>query len=753
MKFKLWEKVVLGVIFGVVAIAVFFICAVLFNLLSNSFAWNKYTFVTVFKTSSFWILVSVLEIALTAATGVLLWRVIGKHRELIKDSEGENSHLLTFSEMKKSKDFVITKFSEIGNIEDGVVVRAEKIKSKNDISVVLAKTPTHVEVIGTIGTGKTAGYLNPTIQILIHSKTKPSMILSDPKGELFDTHSQAMLEQGYNVEVIDLKEPYKSTKWNPFNILKTRIDKIKELSIIKANQNGKYVYEQKEFEKRQLQIICQELRDDMYESCRDLASAFCVIQASHDPKWQEGARDLINAIMLALCEDYELEVISQKEFCLANVYNIVINYAVGDCALLKEYLVDSRSKTSKVKGLASAVLSGEGTTLSSYLTNLKDYVIWLSDQSILSLTSENEVDFSTFDNIPSALFIKVPDEKETRHKLVSVLITQIYKELVNKATQNKNSKLTNDYELLRTCYFMLDEFGNLPVIPRLDTIITVSRSRKIFFTLIIQSYSQLENKYGKNTADIIKGNCPIKIFLGTSDERTLNEMVALSGKKKILSLSVNENSEKSGQVGATTGVREISLVTTTELQTLNSKDNFGNAYITYLGHMPFMSKFTPSFKVKEIYGIKDNDKASVRSAELFNEEEHYFDIEQFLEREAALKEIIEKELKQREREKEENFVSQEEYLSSQNAGVATLGKKIEEKVNKLKKLFTEQEFEELKKSNFDEIVNLLDCVIDKFNGNKSEMFELMELKINVSNLLDSLEALEKEEEEEQNVNQ
>ena len=125
--------------------------------------------------------------------------------------------------------------------------------------------------------------------------------------------------------------------------------------------------------------------------------------------------------------------------------------------------------------------------------------------SLCALTSENEIEFGSMGEKPIALFLQIPDEKETRHTLAAMVILQAYKELVYKA---------NTYESLslpRPVYFILDEFGQLPKVQKLEQMITVGRSRNIWLNLVVQSYAQLAKVYDDKSADIIKSNC--KVFV------------------------------------------------------------------------------------------------------------------------------------------------------------------------------------------------------------------------------------------------
>ena len=212
------------------------------------------------------------------------------------------------------------------------------------------------------------------------------------------------------------------------------------------------------------------------------------------------------AIAVAFWEDVFDGYMPREKFNLYNIYRTISEYAKGDCDELRAYFA-TRSPSSKTHGLANTVLVAEDRTLSSYLTDVNQYMTWMADTGISALTSGNEIEFSDFDEMPNALFLKIPDEKENRHKLVTLFMTQMYKALVEKATLNKKQGKADTQELLRNVYFIMDEFGNMPRFHKIDSVVTVGRSRKIWLIPVIQDFNQLDDKYGKDVAGIIKSNC------------------------------------------------------------------------------------------------------------------------------------------------------------------------------------------------------------------------------------------------------
>lgn len=181
-------------------------------------------------------LVWVCLIAVGVAAVAIDIRVRGSRRVLKVNVDLENSHFMTRKEIRRNGGYTFTRLSQLNEVKDGVPIIAEK--HKNDIDIVL-REPIHTLYIGATGTGKTVGCVSPTIEILSRTKTKPSMLITDPKGELYIRHAATLEKAGYNVTVIDLSDVYHSTQWNPFNDIWRKTD---EMSQTVEQRQGKYHY-------------------------------------------------------------------------------------------------------------------------------------------------------------------------------------------------------------------------------------------------------------------------------------------------------------------------------------------------------------------------------------------------------------------------------------------------------------------------------------------------------------------------------
>lgn len=555
------------------------------------------------------------------------------------ESNLENSRFMTDKE--KDFNFAPYRFSKLNESKkDGVPVYALYDKKKKELNINLA-SPMHGLIIGSTGSGKTTTFINPMIQILAQSSAGSSMICTDPKGELFQLHSGLLSKRGYRTMVLDLRDPYSSFRWNPLGDIYDRYQEYlktgDEIYIRRDEVDGSglelvdpreeygeewYEYEGKAYAHRKnllvlIKVAKQKIYDEMYEDLNDLISVLCPIESKDDPVWEKGARSIIMAVCLAMLEDSEkpeLEMTREK-FCFYNI-NKAIGNSDNDYEELRNYF-KGRSPLSKAVGLSKQVLSAADSTLASYMSIAFDKMSMFNDEGLCSLTSDTDIDPAQFAEMPTALFLKIPDEKDTRHALAAVFILCIYKALIKVASSRE------DLSLPRNVYFILDEFGNMPRIDKFDKMITVGRSRKIWFNMVVQSYAQLNNVYGDTVANIVKSNCGMKMFIGSNDIETCEEFSKLCGNMTVSTSSISSSmGDKTGNISVSSQLQTRPLIYPSELQKLNNKTDTGNAIIVTFGNYPLKTKFTPSYKCP-LYQMGTMDLTDVRMNAFFGDEVFY----------------------------------------------------------------------------------------------------------------------------------
>ena len=555
----------------------------------------------------------------------------------VKDSTLENSRFMTDKE--RDFNFAPHEFAKLGESKkDGIPVRAWY--DKKGLHVNLA-SPMHGLIIGATGSGKTTTFINPMIQILAKSGAGSSMICTDPKGELFQLHSKFLQERGYKVMVLDLRDPYSSFRWNPLsdifdryqeyvstgNDIYVRSDDAENSGLELVDPPELYGDEWYEYEGKAyavskeliavIKVQRQKIYDEVYEDLNDLVSVICPIESQDDPVWEKGARSIIMATILAMLEDSENPELgmTREKFNFFNV-NKALGNSDNNFEALRNYFY-GRNVLSKAVTLSKQVLSAAENTLASYMSIAFDKLSIFNDEGICSLTSNTDIDPAVFADESTALFLKIPDEKDTRHTLAAAFILCIYKALIKKASTRE------DLSLPRNVYFILDEFGNMPKIDKFDKMITVGRSRKIWFNMVVQSYAQLDNVYGKTVGDIVKSNCGMKMFIGSNDIETCKEFSELCGNCTVSTTSVSRSmGAKEGEANYSTSIQTRPLIYPSELQKINNKTDTGNAIIVTFGNYPLKTKFTPSYRC-DLYKFGTMDLSEVRSNAFFPDEVYY----------------------------------------------------------------------------------------------------------------------------------
>lgn len=510
----------------------------------------------------------------------------------------ENARFLSKKEIKK--EFTFTSYSKLKNTKSGVVLSSEDKKNE----IIMAKA-IHAMVIGNTGSGKTQTFVNPNINILSQCKDKPSMIIADPKGELYESTSKMLHERGYELQVIDLISPIKSKRWNPLSYIYDNYQQMVKIKNKKQNA---------ELTKDDFDAI-QELNDLVYNDIDNIVKTFFKVPNKNDPMWELGMQSLLKAILLAMLEDSEKKELhmTKDKFNFANL-RAVASLTQNNGEELKKYFKD-REKSSSTFILSNSVLNSSEKTFQSYATTMGQALNLFSDGGLRTFTSENEVDFSVFDEKPVALFLKIPDERQERYDIASIFYDIAYKELVRKARKNGGT-------LNKKLYFIIDEFGNLPQIPNLDKMLAVSRSRNIYFILILQSYGQLDKIYSKDVAKIIKDNCNIEVFIGSKEEGTQREFSKKCGNYSVTSISVSQGDKS---LSGSTGVKERPLIYPSELAVLNNPPKkMGNSIVIMSGKHPIKTRSTPTYKSRYFYSGKY--ELPGYKQKFFDEAKNYYDI-------------------------------------------------------------------------------------------------------------------------------
>ncbi len=400
----------------------------------------------------------------------------------------------------------------------------------------------HTLVIGATGSGKTQSVILPTVKVL--AKHRESMVITDPKGEIYEKTSEMLRAKGYQILLLNFRDPQNGSAWNPMDL---------PYKMYKSGNQDKAI----------------ELLDDLA-----LNILYDPSNKNADPFWEKTSADYFSGLALGLFEDAKEEEININSISLMSN---VGEDKFGGTTFIKEYF-NAKDPASTAYINASSTINAPTDTKGSILSVFKQKIkLFASRENLSEMLSHSDVDLESIGKKPTAVFIVIQDEKKTYHSLVTILLKQIYETLISVAQEN-GGKLP-----VRT-NFLLDEFANMPPLKDVTTMITAARSRQIRFTMIIQNFAQLDGVYGKEDAETLRGNCGNLIYLVTTELKALEEISKMCGEVK---------SKKDDKTASTP------LVTISDLQHMKEND----VIIMRLRMNPFKTHFTPDYKLdwKENY--------------------------------------------------------------------------------------------------------------------------------------------------------
>ena len=431
----------------------------------------------------------------------------------------------------------------------------------------------HTLMIGAAGVGKTAYFLYPNLEFACASGM--SFINTDCKGDVVRNYGTiAKKYYGYNVSVLDLRNPTRSDENNILHL----VNKYMDLYLYdKNNLSAKAKAE------KYAKITAKTIIDIGGGSTESGANAY----------FYDAAEGLLASVILLLAEFGD-----KNERHIVSVFKLIQD-------LLAKVQPDSKAKSKtyfselmeklppehKAKWLAGAALNtSDQTMLSVMSTALSRLNSFLDSELEQMLCFGTAIDAEKFCNEKSAIFIVLPEEDTSKYFMVSLLIQQLYREILVIADEN-GGKLKN-----RVMFFM-DEMGTFPKIDGMEAMFSAGRSRKISIVAVIQSFAQLEQKYGKEGSEIITDNTQLTVFGGFAPNSQSAEVLSKSlGEQTVLSGSVSNGREKSQSLQ----MIGRPLMTVDELKSMPK----GQFIVMKTGVHPMISKLKLYFK----WGIKFDEE-------------------------------------------------------------------------------------------------------------------------------------------------
>ena len=459
---------------------------------------------------------------------------------------------------KDIEPFMASKFSD--NI---ILTKTERLMMSNRPPDPKNARNKNVLVVGGSGSGKTRFWLKPNL-LQCHS----SYVVTDPKGTIVLECGQAMLKNGYKVKVLNTINFKKSMHYNPFSYVHSEKDILKLVTTLMTNTKGE--------------------------------------GSGGDPFWEKSERLLLTALIAYL--HYEAPVEEQNFATLLEMLNTMQVLEDDEeyqnpVDLLFEELAKKKPNSFAGRQYKLYKLAA-GKTAKSILISCGARLAPFDIQELRDLTMYDELQLDTLGDKKTALFLIMSDTDSTFNFLISMVYTQLFNLLCDKADDVYGGKLPIHVRCL------IDECANIGQIANLEKLVATIRSREISACLVLQARSQLKAIY-KDNADTIVGNMDSQIFLGGSEPTTLKDLSEMLGKETIDAFNTSDTRGNSPSYGTTFQKMGHELLSRDELAVLDG----GKCILQLRGVRPFLSdkydltqhpnyKLTSDYDPKNIFDIE-----------------------------------------------------------------------------------------------------------------------------------------------------
>ena len=432
----------------------------------------------------------------------------------------------------------------------------------------------NILVIGGSGSGKTRFFVKPSLMQCTSKDFPTSYIVTDPKGTLILETGKMLQRFGYRIKALNTINFKKSMKYNPFVYLRSEKDILKLVNTIIANTKGDGEKSGEDFwVKSERLFYCALIGYIHYEA----------------PEEEKNFTTLLDMINASEAREDDPEFQSPVD-------------------LMFERLEEKDPEHFAVRQYKKFLLSA-GKTRSSILISCGARLAPFDIKELRELMETDEMELDTIGDRKTVLFVIISDTDDTFNFVVSILYTQLFNLLCDKADDVYGGRLPVHVRCL------LDEFANIGQIPKFDKLIATIRSREISASIILQSQSQLKAIY-KDNADTIVGNCDTTLFLGGKEKTTLKEMSELLGKETIDLYNTSENRGREKTYGLNYQKLGKELMSQDEIAVMDG----GKCILQVRGARPFFSDKFDITKHPRYKFLSDFDK------------KNEFDIEKYLKR-------------------------------------------------------------------------------------------------------------------------
>lgn len=501
--------------------------------------------------------------------GVIKLIVYNKGKNAKKFREGEEYGSARWGTKKDIEPYVDDKFEN--NV---ILTQTESLTMNSRPSNPKYARNKNVMVVGGSGSGKTRFYVKPNL-MQMHS----SYVVTDPKGTIVIECGRMLEKNGYDIKVLNTINFNKSMKYNPFAYLRSEKDILKLVQTIIANTKGEGEKAGEDFwvkaEKLYYTALIGYIFYEAPKEEKNFATLLDMIDASEVREDDENYKNAIDHLF------YALEKKDSNHFAVKQY---------------RKYKL-AAGKTAK------SILISCGARLAPF--DIKE---------LRELMSEDELELDTIGDKKTALFVIISDTDDTFNFVVSIMYSQLFNLLCDKADDVYGGRLPIHVR------FLLDEFANIGLIPKFEKLIATIRSREISASIILQAQSQLKSIY-KDHADTIIGNCDSMLFLGGKEKTTVKELSETLGKETIDLYNTSENRSNQKSYGLNYQKTGKDLMSQDEITVMDG----GKCILQLRGVRPFLSNKYDITKHKNYRFLEDCDKRNA------------FDIENYMKRKGRVK--------------------------------------------------------------------------------------------------------------------
>jgi type IV secretory pathway TraG/TraD family ATPase VirD4 len=387
----------------------------------------------------------------------------------------------------------------------------------------------HQIVLGITRSGKTSAIVLPSIYANLNSRVKPSLIITDPKGELFRETSGYAKKIGYKIIKLNFIDPINEGS-NKINPLQESIDCFK-----------KYLYEKYISKDKKNEILFHgRTIDKSSDLFNTLSQANTKSNSKENPFFVTKSRVIAQGLYLKLLENIEKDLVQKGEifestidnldYKSLNLANILQNLQMISGNSVKEYYGNGENMKDATFGSNLRFADIDDSETSGNIRASATALLEIFDKTEMrQIASDTDFEISSIKKEPTVVYLQLSEQEGINNILANICMNIIYNDLISDTIGSKDKT-----QLDKPVLFMIDELGNLGKLPFLEAIMTAGAGRKILASLILQSPSQLNEIYGQNVTNIVFSNAHIITYLkvGSTDIHTFDTLMKSSGLSK-----------------------------------------------------------------------------------------------------------------------------------------------------------------------------------------------------------------------------